>query len=542
MLTLTGSRPSLEQAVRPTPATLTLTGGVPVVSVGHTVTPTPATLTLTGGVPTVTLTDNKLITPTAATLTLTGGVPTVSVLSPISIDQVGTPGSENTGNLTCSINPTSGADVLVFAWCIDAASSCYQAIYSGNRVRFLGRAKLNGGSLSVFLVEDMSSGSATVTVEKSGSGWAQAAAVTYTGAVDFRQAKIALGSGTSVSQSASPGLSSRSIQSFCRGGNNGTFGSLSGGTNRVNETSGFVAGTVSDTSTSTTFSGTLSTSANWGSVVIDALPQVISGPKINYTSGVWTEANGGTQTFTVKASAGDYIVVDMVQAASGDPSSVTLRRHSHDVDRYPDLVPPEHRQRIPQAVPQRPTIQRRQNDQHHGNRQPVVARGRRVHLQRHIIWRHHQNQRHQLSTTKPISDMLSGPASPAELRNRGGRHRHKRHELLRQPRRIAGVPVPERVPGKRHVRRHRLHQLGRNGHSHLLRAPEVTIRAPIAALRRRWRTIHPGQTDANELRAVLGGAEYGDKSERARTSWQSKAFAHVPAHAVAASRRVETRM
>ncbi|ANN97521.1 Bacteriophage protein [Mycobacteroides abscessus subsp. massiliense] len=323
VLTLTGSRPSLEQTVRPDPATLTLTGGVPVVSVGHTVTPTPATLTLTGGTPTVTLTDNKLITPTAATLTLTGGVPTVSVLSPISFDQVGTPGSENTGNLTCSINPTSGADVLVFAWCIDAASSCYQATYSGNRMRFLGRAKLNGGSLSVFCIENMSSGSATVTVDKSGSGWAQAVAVTYVGAVDFRQAKIALGSGTSVSQSASPGLSSRSIQGFCRGGNSGTFSSLSGGTNRVNESSGFVAGTVSDTSSSATFSGTLSASANWGSVVIDALPQAITTPKINYTSGVWSEANGGTQTFTVKAAANDYIVVDMVQAASGDPSSVT---------------------------------------------------------------------------------------------------------------------------------------------------------------------------------------------------------------------------
>ncbi|MDM2419349.1 hypothetical protein PP577_17075 [Mycobacteroides abscessus] len=323
VLTLTGARPSLEQTVHPAPAMVTLTGGVPNVSTGHTVTPTAASLTLTGGTPSVTLTDNKLINPTSAALTLTGGTPTVAVLSPISIDQVGTPGSENTGNLTCSINPSSGADVLAFAWCIDAASSCYQATYSGNPMRFLGRAKLNGGSLSVFLIENMSSGSATVTVNKSGSGWAQAAAVTYTGAVDFRQVKIALGSGTSVSQSASPGLSSRSIQSFCRGGNNGTFGSLSGGTNRVNETSGFVAGTVSDTSTSATFSGTLSASANWGSVVIDALPQAITTPKINYTSGVWTEANGGTQTFTVKAALNDYIVVDMVQAASGDPSSVT---------------------------------------------------------------------------------------------------------------------------------------------------------------------------------------------------------------------------
>lgn len=323
VLTLTGSRPSLEQTVHPAPATITITGGVPIVSTGHTVTPTPASLTLTGGTPTVTLTDNKLINSTAAALTLTGGTPVVSVLAPISIDQVGTPGSENTGNLTCSINPTSGSDVLAFAWCIDAASSCYQATYSGNPMRFIGRAKINGGSLSVFLIENMSSGSATVTVNKSGSGWAQAVAVTYSGAVDFRQAKIALGSGTSVSQSASPGLSSRSIQSFCRGGNSGTFSSLSGGTNRVNESSGFVAGTVSDTSSSATFAGTLSASANWGSVVIDALPQAITTPKINFTSGVWSEANGGTQTFAVKAAANDYIIVDIVQAASGDPSSVT---------------------------------------------------------------------------------------------------------------------------------------------------------------------------------------------------------------------------
>lgn len=323
VLTLTGARPSLEQTVHPAPAVLTLTGGVPNVSTGHTVTPTSASLTLTGGTPTVTRTDNKLINPTAAVLTLTGGTPTVAVLSPISIDQVGTPGSENTGNLTCSINPTAGADILAFAWCIDAASSCYQATYSGNPMRLLGRAKINGGSLSVFLIENMSSGSATVTVNKSGSGWAQAAAVTYTGAVDFRQAKIALGAGTSVSQSASPGLSSRSIQSFCRGGNSGTFSSLSGGTNRINETSGFVAGTISDTSTSATFSGTLSSSANWGSVVIDALPQAITTPKINHTNGVWTEANSGTQTFTVKAALNDYIVVDVAQAASGDPSSVT---------------------------------------------------------------------------------------------------------------------------------------------------------------------------------------------------------------------------
>ncbi|TDZ87345.1 hypothetical protein DE4585_00337 [Mycobacteroides salmoniphilum] len=322
-LTLIGSRPSLEQTVHPTAGALTLTGGVPNVSVGRTITPTPASLMLTGGVPTVTVTANNLIIPTPASLTLTGGTPTVSVLAPISIDQVGTPGSENTGSLTCSISPSSGADVLAFAWCIDAASSCYQANYSGNPMRFIGRAKINGGSLSAFLIENMGSGSATVTVDKTGSGWAQAVAITYMGAVDFRQAKIALGSGTSVSQSAAPGLSSRSIQSFCRGGNNGTFGSLSGGTNRVNDSSGFVAGTIGDTSTSATFSATLSSSANWGSMVIDALPQAITTPKINYTSGVWSEANGGTQTFTVKAALHDYIVVDMVQAASGDPSSVT---------------------------------------------------------------------------------------------------------------------------------------------------------------------------------------------------------------------------
>lgn len=251
------------------------------------------------------------------------GTPEVSVLAPVAIDQVGTPGGEGIGDITCTITPSSGADVVVFAWCSGGASSCYKASCSGLPMKFKGRVKFNGGTLSVFLIENVGSGSETITVNKTGSDWAQCVALSYSGAADFRQVKIAKGSGTTASQSASPGVLSRSIGAFTRGGGSGTFSSLSGGTNRINESSGFVAGTVSDTSTSATFSASISSSANWGGVVVDALTAAISTPRINYTGGIWSEVNGGTQTFTVKAAVNDYIVVDMVQSGSGDPSSVT---------------------------------------------------------------------------------------------------------------------------------------------------------------------------------------------------------------------------
>ncbi|WP_237112641.1 hypothetical protein [Mycobacteroides abscessus] len=245
---------------------------------------------------------------------------------PVAIGTVGTPGSENTGDLTCSITPAGGEDVVVFAWVSGGSSSCYKAVYGGSSLpmRCLGRVKVNSGQLAAFVIRNVAGGSATVTVSKSGSDWAQAVALSYANALDFRQAKVAKGSGTSASQAAAPAVSARSIQSFTRGGIFGTFSSLSGGTNRINDSSGFVAGTVGDTGSSATFSATVSSSVNWGSVIVDAVPTVVSTPKINYTGGLWSEANGGTQTFTVTAAVGDYIVVDMAQSGNGDPSSVTL--------------------------------------------------------------------------------------------------------------------------------------------------------------------------------------------------------------------------
>ncbi|MEC4904563.1 hypothetical protein R2351_17915 [Mycobacteroides chelonae] len=77
-LALTGSRPSLEQTMRPVSPALTLTGGVPNVSVGKTITPAPASLPLTGGTPSLGL---KIA---AAAATLTGGTPTVRITTPLS--------------------------------------------------------------------------------------------------------------------------------------------------------------------------------------------------------------------------------------------------------------------------------------------------------------------------------------------------------------------------------------------------------------------------------------------------------------------------
>lgn len=246
-------------------------------------------------------------------------------VTPVVIDQVGTPGSENTGNPSCSISPASGADVVAFAWVTGAASSCYQAVYGGSSLpmRCLGRVKFNGGTLTAFAIDNVSSGSATVTISKTGSDWGQAVALSYTGSDDFRQVKVAKGSGTTSSQSASPGSNALSIQSFTRTGISGNFTSPSGGTGRVNETAGFVCGTVRDADISATFSAGLSSSANWGGVVVDATPSVISAPKINHVGGVWSEVTAGSRSFTVKAAANDYIVVDVVQDSGSNPSSIT---------------------------------------------------------------------------------------------------------------------------------------------------------------------------------------------------------------------------
>ncbi|CPT00642.1 Bacteriophage protein [Mycobacteroides abscessus subsp. abscessus] len=79
-LTLTGSRPSLEQTVHPAPPALALTGGVPNVSVGQVISPAHADLTVTGGTPSLGL----KVAPAAAAATLTGGTPTVTIKSPLS--------------------------------------------------------------------------------------------------------------------------------------------------------------------------------------------------------------------------------------------------------------------------------------------------------------------------------------------------------------------------------------------------------------------------------------------------------------------------
>lgn len=79
-LTLTGSRPSLEQTVHPAPPALTLTGGMPNVSVGQLISPDRAGLTVTGGTPSLGL----KVAPAVAAVALTGGTPTVTIKSSLS--------------------------------------------------------------------------------------------------------------------------------------------------------------------------------------------------------------------------------------------------------------------------------------------------------------------------------------------------------------------------------------------------------------------------------------------------------------------------
>lgn len=243
-------------------------------------------------------------------------------VTPVVIDVVGTAGSENIGNVTCSINPSANADVLVFA--ASGGASLYAGVFGAgsDKMRFLGRVKYQDGQCSVFLIQNVASGSQTATISASGGGWSQAVAISYKGAIDWKLVKTALGSGSTASQSAAPGSNGLAVQSFSSGDDSKPFSSLSGGTSRLNETGGFVCQTIRDNNISGTFSGALG-SAPWGGVVAEATPSAITGPKINYLGGIWTEQNGGSNSFTVKCSAGDYVVFGIVQDRAGDPSGLT---------------------------------------------------------------------------------------------------------------------------------------------------------------------------------------------------------------------------
>lgn len=249
---------------------------------------------------------------------------TFTGVTPVVFDVVGTPGSENLGDITCSISPSTNADVLIFA--SSGGASLYSATFGAGstKARLLGRVKFASAQYAVFLVRGVSSGSQTATVKYgSGGGWAQCVAISYTGAIDWKLAKTVFGSGSSASQSSAPGSNGLSIQGFGSGDDSIVFSSLTGGTARLNETAGFCCFTIRETNISNTFGASLSSSVPWGGIVCEATPSAISGPKINHSVGRYAEDNGGTQTFDVPCASGDYVVAAIAQDRAGDPSSVT---------------------------------------------------------------------------------------------------------------------------------------------------------------------------------------------------------------------------
>lgn len=249
---------------------------------------------------------------------------TFTGVTPVVFDVVGTPGSENLGDITCTINPSSGADVLVFA--ASGGASLYACTFgaSSTKARVLGRVKFQNAQYTVFLIKGVASGSQTATVKYgSGSGWAQCVAISYKGAVDWKLVKTVFGSGSTASQSAAPGSNGLSIQGFANGDDSISFSGLTGGTARLNETAGFNRFTIRETDISSTFGANLSSSVPWGGVVVEATPSSISGPKINFCEGVYSELNGGSTSYTVYAAVNDYVWMVIVQDRAGDPSSVT---------------------------------------------------------------------------------------------------------------------------------------------------------------------------------------------------------------------------
>jgi hypothetical protein len=114
LLTLTGGQPAIGGAViiAPTGVTLTVTGATPTIALSNNklVTPTGVSLTVTGATPTVTTTANKLITPTGASLTVTGGTP--SVLTPRLITPTGASLTTTGGTPTVTVASAVNYDAV----------------------------------------------------------------------------------------------------------------------------------------------------------------------------------------------------------------------------------------------------------------------------------------------------------------------------------------------------------------------------------------------------------------------------------------------
>ncbi|SHR83368.1 Uncharacterised protein [Mycobacteroides abscessus subsp. abscessus] len=312
--------PSLAQVIKPGAVPSRAAVGTP--SVAYVVKPTAVPSRAAAGTPTL-IPGPVTIAPTGVASRVAVGTPTITQPASVNYNTPGV-GTETTSNpATCTINPNTGDDVLVFysLGSGDVAGATYGA--TNLPMNCAGQARSNGVLIACYIIENVAAGSAAININKTGSSWGQAVAVSYAGAQGYRPAKSAVGNGTSFSLPVTVPLNGRTVHAFTPGQNSTTLSALSGGTSRYLDNVGFLTQSVRDADAATTFGGTLSATRDWAALGVPLCAVAPTGPIPKYSTGTDADGINGTKTFDVYTAVGDYVYAIVGQTGPGDPSAVT---------------------------------------------------------------------------------------------------------------------------------------------------------------------------------------------------------------------------
>ncbi|WP_237142822.1 hypothetical protein [Mycobacteroides abscessus] len=312
--------PNIAQVVKPVSVPSRAAVGTP--NIAQVITPTAVTSRAAVGTPTLTR-GPVTIAPTGVPSRAAVGTPTITQPATVNYNTQGV-GTETTSSpAQCTISPNAGDDVLVFYSLGSGAVS--SATYGASNLPMIcgGQALSNGVLIAAYLIRNVAAGSATININKTGSSWGQAVAVSYVGAQGFRPAKSAVGSGTSFSLPVTVPLNGRTVHAFTPGQNSTTLSALSGGTSRYLDNVGFLTQSVRDADAATTFGGTLSATRDWAALGVPLCAVAPTGPIPKYSTGTDADGINGTKTFDVYTAAGDYVYAIVGQTGPGDPSAVT---------------------------------------------------------------------------------------------------------------------------------------------------------------------------------------------------------------------------
>ena len=180
--------------------------------------------------------------------------------------------SVGAGTTGIGTSPTWTDSATAGAYAIAAGggqSTLSAATYGGASMSDLGDDTLTGAQGSLYGLSGVASGSQTVTLTQANT-WYAANSVTYLNVSSVSAAQFASGTGTSASQSVTCSAGQMIVQAFFT--LNAGF-TPSGGTNRYNgNSSGFASVTISDATSNTTFTATLSSSQNWVGIAVVLSP------------------------------------------------------------------------------------------------------------------------------------------------------------------------------------------------------------------------------------------------------------------------------